>query len=93
MYYKRKLRKKQSRLATNSDHLYGILIIGGAESGKINALLILVVHQPDIDKIYLYAKDPYETKYQLLTNKRKGVAVTLFKMGGAKRPPLPVFSL
>ena len=22
-------------------------------------------HQSDIDKIYLYAKDPYETKYQL----------------------------
>ena len=56
--------------------------LGGAESGKINALLILVVHQPDIDKTYLYAKDLYETKYQLLTNKRKGVALTLFKIGG-----------
>ena len=28
-------------------------------------------HQPDIDKIYLYAKDPYESKYQLLINKRE----------------------
>ena len=27
--------------------------------------------QPDIDKIYLYVKDPYESKYQLLINKRK----------------------
>ena len=25
-----------------------------------------VSHQPDIDKIYLYAKVPYEAKYQLL---------------------------
>ena len=28
-------------------------------------------HQPDIDKIYLYAKDPYEVKYQFLINKRE----------------------
>ena len=28
-------------------------------------------HQSDIDKIYLYAKDPYEAKYQLLFNKRE----------------------
>ena len=30
-------------------------------------------HQPDTDKIYLYAKDPYEEKYQFLINKREGV--------------------
>lgn len=28
-------------------------------------------HQPDIDKIYLYDKDPYEPKYQLLISKRE----------------------
>ena len=28
-------------------------------------------NQPDIDKIYLYAKDPYETKYQFLIDKRE----------------------
>ena len=28
--------------------------------------IIQVSHQPDIDKIYLYAKVPYEAKYQLL---------------------------
>ena len=28
-------------------------------------------HEPDIDKIYLYAKDSYEATYQLLINKRK----------------------
>ena len=30
----------------------------------------VINHQPGIDKIYLYAKDPYEAKYQLLMNKR-----------------------
>ena len=45
------------------DHPYRILIIGGSGSGKINVLLNLIENQPDIDKIYLYAKDPYECKY------------------------------
>ena len=45
------------------DQLYRILIIGGSGSGKTNALLNLINYQPDIDKIYLYAKDPYEAKY------------------------------
>ena len=31
----------------------------------------LIIQQPDIDKIYLYAKDPYEAKYQFLINKRE----------------------
>ena len=45
------------------DHPYKILIIGGSVSGKTNVLLNLIENQPDIDKIYLYAKDPYEAKY------------------------------
>ena len=53
------------------DHPYRILIIGGSGSGKTNALLNLINNQPDIDKIYLYAKDPYKAKYQFLTNKEK----------------------
>ena len=44
------------------DHPYRILIIGGSGSGKENALLNLINNQPDIDKIYFYAKDPYEAK-------------------------------
>ena len=36
-----------------------------------NALLNLINNRPDIDKIYLYAKDLYEDKYQLLINKRE----------------------
>ena len=47
-----------------------ILIIGGSGSGKTNELLNLINSQPDIDKLYLYAKDPYETKYQFLINKK-----------------------
>ena len=39
-----------------------ILIIRGSGSGKTNALLNLVNNQPDIDKIYLYTKGPYEPK-------------------------------
>ena len=37
-----------------------------SESGKRNALLNLINHQPGIYKIYLYAEDPYKPKYQLL---------------------------
>ena len=46
------------------DKPYSILIIGGSGSGKTNVLLNLIQNQPDIDQIYLYAKDPYEAKYQ-----------------------------
>ena len=57
-----------------SDHPYRILIIGGSGSGKTNVLLNLIKHQQlGIDKIYLYIKDPYESKYQLLVNGREKV--------------------
>ena len=46
------------------DHPYRILIIRGSGSSKTNSLFNLINHQPGIDKIYLYAKDPYEAKYQ-----------------------------
>ena len=35
-------------------------------------------NQPEIDKIYLYAKDPYESKYWYLINKRESVGVNHF---------------
>ena len=60
------------------DHPYSILIIGGSRSGKTNALLNLINNQLDIDKIYLYAKDPYEAKYQYLINKREKVGLDHF---------------
>ena len=60
------------------DHSYRILIKGGSGSGKTNALLNLTNNQPDIDKIYLYAKDPYEKQYQYLINKREKVGLNHF---------------
>ena len=57
------------------DHSYRILIIGGSGTGKTNALLNLIHNQPDIDKIYLYAKDLYEDKYQYLINKRESAGI------------------
>ena len=47
-------------------------------SGKTNVLLNFIENQPDIDKIYLHAKDPYEAKYQYLINKREGVGIDSF---------------
>ena len=60
------------------DHPYRILIIDGSGSGKTNALLNLINNHPDIDKIYLYAKDPYESKYQFLINKRESTGLKHF---------------
>ena len=57
------------------DHLYRILIIGGSGSGKTNALLNLMNNQPDIDKIYSYAKAPYAAKYQFLINKTESAGL------------------
>ena len=53
------------------DHPYRILIIGDSRSRKTNSLFNQINHQPDIDKIYLYAKDPSEAKYEFLINKRE----------------------
>ena len=52
---KQKIKVHSPNWSQISDHLYRILIS----------------HQPDIDKVYLYAKDPYKTKYQLLIRKCK----------------------
>ena len=60
------------------DHPHRILILDGSGSGKTNALLNLINNKPDIDKIYLYAKDPYEVKYQYLINKREKVGFDHF---------------
>ena len=60
------------------DHPYRILVIGDSGSGKTNALLNLINNEPHIDKIYLYAKDPYEAKYQYLINEREKVGLNNF---------------
>ena len=70
-YVSENKRKHNSNWSYIPDHPYRILIIGGSEPGKTNILLNLINNQPDIDKIYLYSKDPYEKKYQFLINKRE----------------------
>ena len=55
-----------------------ILIIGDSGSGKTNVLSNLIENQPDIDKIYFYAKDPYEAKCQYLINKGESVGINPF---------------
>ena len=62
------------------DHPYRILIIACSGSGKTNVLLNLIKHQrPDIDKIYLYVKDPLESRYQLLINGRERIGIKELK--------------
>ena len=60
------------------DHPYRILIIGGSGSGKTNALLNLINNQPDIDRMYFYAKDPYEAKHQFLIDKIESTGLKHF---------------
>ena len=54
-----------------SNHPYRMLVIGGSGSGKTNVLHNLINNEPDIVKIYLYAKDKYGAKYQFLLHKRE----------------------
>ena len=54
--------KHNSKWPYIPNHPYRILI-GASGSGKTNALLNLINNQLDIDKIYLYTKDPFEEKY------------------------------
>ena len=57
------------------DHPYRILIISGPGSGKINALLNLIKEKDNTDKIYLYAKDLSELKYEFLIKKREDAGI------------------
>ena len=54
---KEDIKESNSNYPEIPDHPYRILIIGSSGSGKTNALLNLTNHEPDINKIYLYAKD------------------------------------
>ena len=60
------------------DHLYRIIIIGGSGSVKTNTLLNLIKEQDYhdvIDKIYLYARDLSEPKYEYLIKKREDAGI------------------
>ena len=61
------------------DHSYRIWI-GCSGSGKTNVLLNLMQRQwPDIDKIYLYVKDPFESKFLLHINGREKLGIKKLK--------------
>ena len=77
-YTNEKKYRTQSKVAIYSRSSIRILIVGGSGSGKANVLSNLINNQPDIDKIYLDAKDPYESKYQYLINKCEKVGLDHF---------------
>ena len=54
---------------------FRMLIIEPSGSGKTNTLLHLINNFHPIDKIYLYAKDTDEKKYQYLINKREQAGI------------------
>ena len=51
------------------------MITGGSGSGKTNTLFNLINEQNDIDKIYLYARDLSEPKYEYLIKKREDAGI------------------
>ena len=57
------------------DHPYRIIMIGGSGSGKTNALINLINEQNNIDKIYLYARDLSDPKYEYLIKKREDAGI------------------
>ena len=61
----------------NKDHNwpFKMLIIGPSGFGKTNTLRHLINNFNPIDKIYLYAKDTDEKKYQYLINKREQAGI------------------
>ena len=64
--------KKENK---DNDWPFRMLIIGPSGSGKTNTLLHLINNFHPIDKIYLYAKDTDEKKYQFLINKREQAGI------------------
>ena len=68
---KERIKEHNPKWQEISNHPYQMLVIGGSGSGKTNVLLNLINNEPDIDKIYLYAKDKYRAKYQFLLYKRE----------------------
>ena len=75
---KEDIKKHNTNWPEIPDHWFRILMVEGFGSGKANALVSLINHEPDIDKIYLYAKDPYKAKYQSLVNKRENTGLKYF---------------
>ena len=65
---KENMKEHHTNWSETPGHQYRTLIVG---SGKTNALLNLIYNKPDIDKTNSYANDPYDEKYQVITNYAK----------------------
>ena len=68
-------KKYNEKLPYVLDHLCRILLIGCSKSRKINTLLNLIKEQDNIDKVYLYANNLSEPKYQFLITKRENAGI------------------
>ena len=77
-YYNWRQQRTQQKWSFILDHQYRKLIIGGSGSGKTNEWLNLVSQQDDINKIYSYAKDLSETKYEYLIKKCEDAGIKNF---------------
>ena len=66
---------KKKSSSENHNWPFRMLIIGPSGSGETNTLLHLIDKFHPIDKIYLYAKDTDEDKYQYLINKREQAGI------------------
>ena len=66
---------KNTSSSEDNNWPFRMLIIGSSGSGKTNTLLHLINNLHPIDKIYLYAKDIHEPKYEYLINKREQAGI------------------
>ena len=66
---------KKKSSSEHNDWPFRMFIIGPLGSGKTNTLLHLIDRLHPIDKIYLYAKDTDDKKYQYLINKREQAGI------------------
>ena len=67
--------KKINKIKEDNNWQFCMLIVGPSGSGKTNTLLHLINNLYPIDKIYLYAKDIHEPKYEYLINKREQAGI------------------
>ena len=66
---------KNTSSSEDNNWRFRMLIIGPSGSGKTNILLHLINNLHPIDKIYLYAKDIHEPKYEYLINKTEQAGI------------------
>ena len=66
---------KNTSSSKDNNWAFRMLIIGPSGSGKTNTLLHLINDLHPFDKIYLYAKDIHEPKYEYLINKREQAGI------------------